>query len=267
MRFHLVDRITAIDPGRGARGRLALPATGSSPSWIAEAVGQLAAWVAMADSGFRRRPVAGMTRVARISGDARAGATLDLEVALDGCDDDAVCYSGSARQGGVAVLELADCVGPMLPLEEFDAPAAVADRFQRLCGNGLGPDERATFVTLPFERRDSFRGTVDAPTEPSFFVDHFPRKPVLPATLLLDAGLRLAASAAAEEFALAAEECHHPRVVEDLKLRSFVSPGERVDLWVEVSGTRARPEVRLSASVASRRVASARAELVLVAGT
>jgi hypothetical protein len=61
--FSFVDRITALEPGTRARGRFAVPAglPEFSTCLVAEAVGQLAAWVAMAQAEFRRRPVAALS--------------------------------------------------------------------------------------------------------------------------------------------------------------------------------------------------------------
>jgi hypothetical protein len=60
--FSFVDRITALEPGLRARGTFAIPPhIDAFPSCLmAEAVGQLAAWVAMAHIRFRGRPVAAL---------------------------------------------------------------------------------------------------------------------------------------------------------------------------------------------------------------
>ena len=39
----------------------------------------------------------------------------------------------------------------------------------------------------------SLRANLNVPREATFFADHFPRNPVFPATLLLDAQIRVAA--------------------------------------------------------------------------
>src|SRR3990172_3125605 len=90
--FSFVDRITALEPGRRARGRFAVPAGLSefSTCLVAEAGGQLAAWVAMAQAEFRRRPVAALSGETRIVGEAAPGEILDLGVEIESCDPDAV---------------------------------------------------------------------------------------------------------------------------------------------------------------------------------
>ena len=67
---------------------------------VAEATGQLAAWVSMAHIGFRGRPVAALARDVRMQGDVQPGDTLTLEVDVEECDDNAVFYQGRAHVGG-----------------------------------------------------------------------------------------------------------------------------------------------------------------------
>ena len=83
--FSFVDRITALESGRRARGRFAIPAAlpAFSTGLVAEAVGQLAAWAAMAHAGFRRRPVAALAGEMRIVGEAAPGEIVDLGVEIE----------------------------------------------------------------------------------------------------------------------------------------------------------------------------------------
>lgn len=139
--FSFVDRITEFVPGVRAKARFAVPAEQASfPSCLlAEAVGQLAAWAAMAHIDFRGRPVAALATETRFHRDAKPGQTLDLGVEIDSCDDEAVAYHGSAHADGALLIELIDCLGPMLPVEDFDAPAAMKERLALLCGPGAVP--------------------------------------------------------------------------------------------------------------------------------
>jgi len=139
--FSFVDRITEYEPGQRAYGGFKVPATITAfPSClVAEAVGQLAAWVAMAHVGFRARPVAALALETRFVRDVMPGSALELAVALDSCDDAAVAYSGHARVDGATVIELHDCLGPMLDIEQFESPAVLRDRFALLCGAGAEP--------------------------------------------------------------------------------------------------------------------------------
>src|SRR5262245_48557842 len=96
--FSFVDRITEYEPGRRARGRYFVPPEiRAFPSClVAEAVGQLAAWVAMVHIGFRGRPVAALANETRFHADVRPGNTLELAVDIEHCDEHAVAYAGRA---------------------------------------------------------------------------------------------------------------------------------------------------------------------------
>ena len=139
--FSFVDRITEYEPGRRARGLYAVPADiASFPSClVAEAVGQLAAWVSMAHIGFRGRPVAALANETRFRADVAPGSALELAVDIESCDEHAVAYAGRASVDGAEAIELVDCLGPMLPVEEFDSPASMAERFELILGEGAPP--------------------------------------------------------------------------------------------------------------------------------
>ena len=203
--FSFVDRITTLEPGSGAVGRYTIPV--HLPRFpmclVAEAIGQLAAWVSISHLGFRRRPVAGLAGETLFFGSVTPGQVLDLAVELGTCDEDAVAYGGSARVDGALVLELRHCVGPMLAMEEFDAPEAVRGDFETLCGPGA-PAARIRALPQPevtvIERVPgrSLVATLQVPESAPFFGDHFPRRPVFPGTLLLDRQIELAVQVARE---------------------------------------------------------------------
>ena len=119
--FSFVDRITELEPGIRARGTFAVPKTlARFPAClVAEAVGQLAAWVAMAQIDFRGRPVAALAHETIFHGDVAPGSQLELSVEIEALDDDAVAYGGSARVDGAQAIELRHCLGPMLPVAEL----------------------------------------------------------------------------------------------------------------------------------------------------
>ena len=173
------------------------------PCLVAEAVGQLAAWVAMAHIDFRGRPVAALATETRFRAPSSPATRSTLDVDILECDDDAVAYNGRASVDGDEVIELVDCLGPMLPVAEFDAPEALRERFELLRGGGAPPGAfhgvapMRVDVTQRDARRVDRAATLRRSRDAPFFADHFPRRPVFPATLLLDAQIELALDARA----------------------------------------------------------------------
>src|SRR5215468_9295952 len=196
--FSFVDRITELEPGSRARADFEIPA--DLPAFpaclVAEAVGQLAAWVAMAQINFRGRPVAALATETIFHRDVAPGCRLDLAVDIESCDDEAVAYGGSAEVDGETVIELKHCLGPMLPVQDFDSPDAMRERYRLLCGEGA-PEGRFHGIAVPKlvalgSERGKSRAMLAVPQSAPFFADHFPRRAVFPATLLLDSQIRLA---------------------------------------------------------------------------
>jgi 3-hydroxymyristoyl/3-hydroxydecanoyl-(acyl carrier protein) dehydratase len=267
--FSFVDRITELDAARRAVGRYDIPATVAAfPSClVAEAVGQLAAWVAMAHIGFRGRPVAALAHETRFRADVAPGDTLSLAVDIESCDEHAVAYSGSARVGGSTVIELIDCLGPMLPVEEFDSPEALAGRFELIRGSGAKPGAFHGVVPLRLVRTGGEAGrsataTLHVPEAAPFFGDHFPRRPVFPATLLLDAQIGLAMSVAREATHWGAGKMPVPARMTHVKVRSFTPPGAALDVDAELAPTADGATIRLSARMDGKVAATARLDVV-----
>jgi len=267
--FSFVDRICDFVPGARARGTYAIPADVAAfpPCLMAEAVGQLAAWVAMAHIGYRGRPVAALAMETRFLRGARPGDELDLAVDIDSCDDEAVAYRGSAQIAGARVIELDDCLGPMLPVAEFDDPEALAARFAVLRDGGATPG-RFRGVQLPAVVRtggvpgESGTGTLAVPAAAPFFRDHFPRRPVFPATLLLDAQIGLALAVAAESGRFTPAASVAPVRMTNVKVRSFTPPGQTLALSAQLRpGGTDTATFQLTAEAEGRTVATARVEI------
>jgi 3-hydroxymyristoyl/3-hydroxydecanoyl-(acyl carrier protein) dehydratase len=265
--FSFVDRITEFVAGSRASAMFWVPqdVRAFPPCLVAEAVGQLAAWVAMSRVDFRGRPVAALATETRFLGEVFPGQSLQLAVEIEDCDDDMVAYGGSARVEGRPVVELEHCLGPMLPVEDFDAPDALRDRLELLCGPGAQPG-RFAGVTLPeaalIERvpGKSLRSTLEVPSYAAFFADHFPRKPVFPATLLLDAQIRAAAQLVKETQGSGSANPVASRMTH-VKMRTFITPGQQVELAATLASDDASVKrIMLSAHVAGKNVATARVE-------
>ncbi len=266
--YSFVDRITELTPGKRARGQFAVPLgiEAFSSCLIAEAVGQLAAWVAMAHIDYRGRPVAALAHETLLGADVAPGSRLDLAVEIDDCDDAAVAYRGWAEVGGKRVIALNDCLGPMLPLAEFDAPEALRERFALLCRDGAAPGRfgGVTPPTVEIEHSEhgrSLAAMLQVPASAPFFADHFPRRAVFPATLLLDSEIRLAQRLAAEVAEQQGRPLRLSRMTH-VKMRSFIAPNDVLALNVETTGAaNGVHKMQLSAAAEGRTVATARLEL------
>jgi 3-hydroxymyristoyl/3-hydroxydecanoyl-(acyl carrier protein) dehydratase len=267
--FTFVDRITDVAPGTRARGRFHIPAgiREFPMALVAEAVGQLAAWASMAHLGFQRRPVAGLARETRFLGGVRLGDTLELAAELESCTNNDVAYAGSAAVDGKPVIALEQCLGPMLPAEEFDSPDALRRDYEVLCGTGALSDRFTGLPEFEVERTESVPGermkaTLRVPESAAFFQDHFPRRPVFPATLLLDNQIRLALRLASEYLMPRGNADLAASRVLEVKVRAFISPGQVLEIGAERVATESGPFIaRLSARANGKPVATARAEI------
>jgi len=266
--FSFVDRITRSAPHR-IEGEFTIPARASRfpPSLMAEAVGQLAAWWSMAELDFDVRPVAGLAGETRYHQTAVPGQTLRLEANIERCDAEAVAYNGRAHIDGRLALELIDCVGPMLPMTDFDDPQAVRADYEVLRGQGAPADR---FGGVPSPRLDTtthvraerLAATLQVPNldEVPYFADHFPRRPVFPGTLLVDAMAGLAVHLAQE--AMPAASALTVSSVRNVKIRTFTPPGATLELEAEVleaDGERVR--LKLGARSGDRTIAGVRIEV------
>src|SRR5215472_5812806 len=136
--FSFVDRICSIEPGAAVRGRYAVPrgAADFSSSLVVEAVGQLAAWAAMARLDFQRRPVAGIAGSIEFLNCVEPGQEIELSAEIESVDAEAVAYCGLAARDGKTLVRLQNCVGPMINVEHFDDPQSLRARFTALCSDG-----------------------------------------------------------------------------------------------------------------------------------
>ncbi len=249
--FSFVDRITAIEPGVRISGSYAIPAglaefpmshTAFPLSLVAEATGQLAAWAAMAKIDFSHRPVAGLAGRVELLREVGPGDTLELSAELENADTSDVAYGGCASVNGEPVLRLHHCMGPMVPIGEFDDPELLRARLALLRGEGAVPGAFAATGVPVFSLEGlaveegpqmKARAKLQVPADAAFFGDHFPRRPVFPGTLLMNMNLKLVTALAASVPVRAATRWV-PRAVVDMKLRDFISPGELLGLEAKV---------------------------------
>lgn len=265
MAFLFVDRITHLERGRTARGLFTVPTRVAE--WplflLTEAVGQLAGWLAMAEVDFRLRPVAALAGEVLAFGDAAPGDVVELEVHAGGTERNAMLYGGSASVAGRPLMEMRRCVGPFLPMEDFDDPALVRARFARLCGAGevstFEPVEPPALDVLSRDEK-SIRVALTVPASADLFAEHFPRRPVYPATLFLDRQIHVTRHLL---------EGSHWRLrrVSHVKVGAFVSPGDELEIEAVILGaTEGSATVALGGYRKGVRISRARMEFVREAG-
>jgi 3-hydroxymyristoyl/3-hydroxydecanoyl-(acyl carrier protein) dehydratase len=240
--FSFVDRITSVQPGVSIHGTYAIPSRLKefSSSLVAEAAGQLAAWAAMAAVDFKSRPVAGIAGLVEMLSPVQPGQTLELSANLESVDPEAAAYGAAVSVNGSPVLRLHHCVGPMLPVEDFDDPQALRERFALIRGDGATPGAfgdltAMTLENLNGEPSQTTRARLQVPAEAPFFADHFPRRPVFPGSLLMQFKLQLVAKLAAQLPPPAGASGWRLESLADMKLRSFIPPGEVLELEAKLA--------------------------------
>ena len=252
--FHFVDQILELDPGRHALGvkhvtpgdAFVRPNADGVPTLlsciIGEALGQLGAWSVMAAKDFVVRPVAGVVGEVAITGEAAVGDSVLLDTTIDSVTDDAVFYHAAASVDGATVLKLENALGPLLPMDQFNDPEEVRERFARIhrsrdLTEAPQTGEGATVpFDLSFDEMLSFEGGKEATAvrtvsgREAFLADHFPRKPVLPLSLLLESLLQLG-----QKLLEGGDSRYVPTGARKVKMSRFVEPGNPLVAKVRVA--------------------------------
>ena len=264
--FSFVDRITQIQGTTKVCGTYTIPAgvTYFPISLVAEAIGQLAAWVAMSVVNFSHRPVAALAGDTRMHRLPRAGDTLELIVDIESVDAQAIQYQGRAFVDGHLVLELSDTLGSMLDINAFDDPDALRADFALLTAGGRVPGAfkgvpEPMLQDLPSpDGGQRLEAQLVVPSQADFFLDHFPSRPVFPATLMLDAQLQLA-----QRLAVTLSDAPvSVRRITNVKVRAFTAPGATLVLFAEraqlASGDAEPILIKVGARAEGRTIAGAK---------
>ncbi|KTD75472.1 hydroxymyristoyl-ACP dehydratase [Legionella waltersii] len=258
MRFLLVDRIVELLPGAWVKGIKhvtwddAYLSTDDQDrpcfisSFIGEALGQLAAWNVMQKNEFTARPVAGVVAKASLRRPAYIGETILLESYIDSMDETAVQYHSVARVGTEEVFTIEGALGPLLPMSNFIGSDEIRQQFSEIyrpgdwqsittanvdCLQNIEQDAKFISNHMHFDRIIHSDSGVSLIAEKkvnraaTYFPDHFPKKPVLPLTVLLECKLNLA-----KEFIKRADYDTEYQVLElrKIKMSDFVQPGDVV---------------------------------------
>ncbi len=266
--FSFVDRITSVEPGVSITGEYHIPERigAFSSSLVAESLGQLAAWSAMAKIDFQFRPVAGIAGGIDFLAPVEPGQTLELSAQLDQSDEEAVSYCGTAKVNDCEVLRLEHCLGPMVPMSDYDDYQAMHDRYDLIRSSGATPGAFSGVPDFTFIRNEeeSIPGelavaTFSVPQSAPFFGDHFPRNPVFPGTLLMDTNQKFAETLAAEISTDKPDQIWKVSRLENVKIRAFTPPGEGLELQAKIDEkTEDSLTIRIETKKGKRRNSSAK---------
>lgn len=249
MRFLFVDQITALTHTEvrgnvrlGAEAPLRYPrlsGTVVAPGAISEAIGQLASWLCLQRNDFTARPVFLFASAIDVAREVPAGAQVELAAEVAEMNDETFVFSGEARYQGELVQTINQCNGYFMALGELENPEVTRQRFGALTSGGLRQLDDAgpaypfpDLVEIVEQGPDSLIARAAFDPESPFYHDHFPRFPVTPIVILNET-----IGAAAQKL-LAPRDGDVLRVkrIRDIKIRSFVKPGETVEIRVKVEG-------------------------------
>ncbi len=284
--FHFVDQILEHEPGRHALGvkhvtpgDTFVQSTGTGPRTllsciVGEALGQLGAWTVMDAKDFAVRPVADVVGEVAITGHATIGDSILLDTTIDSVTDEAVFYHAVASVDGTAILALENALGPLLPIEEFNDPDELRRRLTRICRPGLqdallhprvgdpGAFDASFDEVLSFEGGRKATAVRRLTGGETFLADHFPRKPVLPLSLLLESLLQLGQKLLGD-----GGTAYFPIAARKVKMGRFVEPGVSLEAKIRVLERNAESAwLRFRCEVDGARVCVGEAEYSTVPG-
>ena len=232
------------------------------PSIIGETLGQMTAWAVMQACDFQKRPVAGVVGAVTLHQDAHLGDCLSLESWIELQDEDAVRYHGQVHVGDRLILSLEGALGPMLPMQDFIDPALARQQFSQIhqANKTLRSPNRLSQIkpiALSFDQIIQNEPGISilalkkiSPDAP-FFPDHFPLKPVLPLTVLLELKMQLAGQFLQESD----YSTYHVKALERIKMNDFVLPGDEISTRISIkSKTENELRLHLRTEVAGKRV-------------
>jgi 3-hydroxyacyl-[acyl-carrier-protein] dehydratase len=282
MAFCFVDRLLEVVPGQRASGLknvtlsepgLLEPAPGHPVfplAHTAEAIAHLISWLVIVSLDFRAKPIAVTTERMTFEGFARPGDQLRLEASIQTMREDSALCSGRALLEGKTLASLEGGICAFVPLEELEDEALVRARYRFLLGQA--PGGKALWAPEGLESRWPLMAgqlwpypLVDKVVEfepgrrlvalkavsrsEAALEDHFPRRPVLPGTImaealgqagmcLLDQGLPEASGPPRRAYI---------RRLSRVRFRRFLHPGDLLEMEARVvRWDEAEAELRLT---------------------
>jgi 3-hydroxymyristoyl/3-hydroxydecanoyl-(acyl carrier protein) dehydratase len=251
MRFLFVDKITEQTATRVFGSRLFAVdeplryvspegAQRIAPGIVSEAIGQLASWKCIKDNDFSARPVFLFADRIKIFSEIAPGTHLDLEADIHEVNSETLRFSGRALKNGDVVQEISECIGYFMPLAELEDPEVTRSRYNALISGGLrllgtseSPFNFFNIIDDGFELIDgkSIIAKINLTEKEPFYADHFPRMPVTPIVVLNE----LIGATTCVLYSGRKSRCLTPRLIEGIKIKSFVRPGDQIEIKVTMN--------------------------------
>jgi 3-hydroxymyristoyl/3-hydroxydecanoyl-(acyl carrier protein) dehydratase len=231
--FSVDEPLRYVSPGGAQR---------IAPGIISEAIGQLASWKCIADNDFTARPVFLFADKIRVMGDIAPGTELELQADLHEVNSETLRFSGRALRNGEVVQEISECIGYFMPLSELEDPEVTRSRYQALISGGLALQGASgspfNFFNLIADDADIVAGKsivakIKLTDKEPFYADHFPRMPVTPIVVLNE----LIGATACLMFSGRKVRSLTPQLIQGIKIKSFVKPGDEIEIKVNVRST------------------------------
>jgi 3-hydroxymyristoyl/3-hydroxydecanoyl-(acyl carrier protein) dehydratase len=294
MNFLFVDQLLSFELGQGACGIKHVTAydTYLTPSAIGkpallscivgEALGQLCTWYVIKATDAKFRSVAGIVAEVKMFGQAYLGDTIELNVQVEQLDEQAVNWHGEAKVRGQTILIVKNSVGPCLPMADFNDPEEVRRQLKMIDrpdnlpvhieGQAVIPDhvnyypELTCFDNiLSWDKGKKIVAQKNISIIAPYFVDHFPRKPVLPITILLQTKLQLAQQFLIDLLGSEAAKHFYPSRVSNIKMKDFVLPGQTLETTLTVKASSENNFVfAFQSEINKKRICVAEAEFIRV---
>ena len=131
MRFHLIDRIDAYQPGESVRARKLTSVTeelwiGSAADpvmprpLILESLCQAGSWLIIASTNCRKRAALLQIGSVEFLGDVRPGEVIELTGEIASLTEEMAVLSGTARVGARLVLSATDIMCALIDVDELE---------------------------------------------------------------------------------------------------------------------------------------------------
>lgn len=264
MRFLFVDRILEIEKGKFAKGIKnvsysdeylvnIVPNFPLMPrSLSVEAIAQLISWLVIYTKDFSAKPIAVMIDKTKFHDVIRPGDQLFIRAEINSMHKDEALCSGTAEVNGKIVTELHNGICAFIPIEELEDTLTVKRKFLSLFGrknlheflkdadlksrdnsylnsdNNFNLNLMDKVVEIEIGKR--VRGIKNITMTEDFIVDHFPKKHVMPGTMIVESFIQLSEKLLSDT--IKAQRGSTVKILFDesrkLKFRQYVKPGDKM---------------------------------------